>query len=102
MIKIAVFCAAGMSTSVLVSKMEKSAKEKGLEIEIEEFPEAQMAKHLDGVDLVLLGPQVRFVMPKAKKICDPLGIPVEVIASVDYGMMNGQKVLESALKLINQ
>lgn len=102
MIKIAVFCAAGMSTSVLVSKMEKSAKEKGLEIEIAAFPEAQMAKHLDGVDLVLLGPQVRFVMPKAKKICDPLGIPVEVIASVDYGMMNGQKVLESALKLINQ
>lgn len=102
MIKIALFCAAGMSTSVLVSKMEKAAKEKGIDVEIEAFPESQMSKHLDGVSVVLLGPQVRFVLQKAKKICEPLGIPVDVIAPVDYGMMNGAKVLENALKLANK
>ncbi len=102
MIKIALFCAAGMSTSVLVSKMKKAAQEKGVEVDVEAFPDASMAKHLNGVDVVLLGPQVRFILPKVKKLCDPLGIPVEVIASVDYGMMNGQKVLESALKLIKK
>ncbi|HEX9024911.1 MAG TPA: PTS sugar transporter subunit IIB, partial [Clostridium sp.] len=36
---------------------------------------------------------------KAKKICGPKGIPVDVIPMVDYGMMNGAKVLDFALKL---
>ncbi|MBU3160444.1 PTS sugar transporter subunit IIB [Clostridium frigoris] len=102
MIKIALFCAAGMSTSLLVTKMEKAAKAKGLEVEIEAFPEAQMSKHLDGVAVALLGPQIRYVLPRAQKTCGALGIPVAVIASIDYGMMNGEKVLESALKLIDK
>lgn len=99
MIKIALFCAAGMSTSMLVNKMDQAAQEMGIPVKIEAFPEAQMQKHLDGVSVVLLGPQVRFVLPKAEKLCSPLGIPVEVINTVDYGMLNGKKVLENALKL---
>ncbi|MBU3182734.1 PTS sugar transporter subunit IIB [Clostridium psychrophilum] len=102
MIKIALFCAAGMSTSLLVTKMEIAAKEKGIEVDIDAFPEARMSKHLEGVAVALLGPQVGYALPRAKKICDPLGIPVAVIASVDYGMMNGAKVLESAIKLIDK
>ena len=35
MIKIRLFCAAGMSTSLLVNKMKAAAKEKGLEADIE-------------------------------------------------------------------
>lgn len=102
MIKIVLFCNAGMSTSLLVTKMEKAAKEKGLEVDIEAFPEAQMSKHLEGVSVALLGPQIKYVLARAKKLCAPLGIPVAVIASVDYGMMNGAKVLESAIKLIDK
>jgi PTS system cellobiose-specific IIB component len=99
MIKILLFCNAGMSTSMLVSKMQKAAKNKGIDAHIEAFPEAQMAKKLEGVDVVLLGPQVKFILSKAKSLCEPKGIPVDVISAMDYGMMNGEKVLEYALKL---
>lgn len=99
MVKINLFCAAGMSTSLLVNKMKKAAQEKHIEAEIEAYPESQMEKHLDGMDVALLGPQVGYTLPKAKKICGPQGIPVEVIPMVDYGMMNGAKVLELALNL---
>jgi Phosphotransferase system cellobiose-specific component IIB len=99
MIKIRLFCAAGMSTSLLVNKMKEAAKVKGIEVDIEAFPEGQMDKNLDGVDVALLGPQVGYTIGKAKKICEPKGIPVDVIPMVDYGMMNGQKVLDFALKL---
>lgn len=99
MVKIALFCAAGMSTSMLVSKMRKAAEAKGIQVEIDAFPEAQMLKQLDGVNVALLGPQVAYTLPKAKKICDEKGVPVAVIPSVDYGMMNGEKVLAMALKL---
>ncbi len=100
--KIRLFCAAGMSTSLLVSKMKDAAKVKGVEVDIEAFPEGQMDKHLDSVNVALLGPQVGYTLGKAKKICEPLGIPVDVIPMVDYGMMNGAKVLEFALNLANK
>jgi len=99
MITIRLFCAAGMSTSLLVNKMKDAAKAKGIEADIEAFPEGQMDKHLDNVTVALLGPQVGYTLGKAKKICEPLGIPVDVIPMVDYGMMNGAKVLDFALKL---
>ena len=99
MITIRLFCAAGMSTSLLVNKMKAAAKGKGIDADIEAFPEGQMDKHLDNVNVALLGPQVGYTLGKAKKICDVKGIPVDVIPMVDYGMMNGEKVLEFALKL---
>lgn len=100
MVTIKLFCAAGMSTSMLVARMKKAAEAKGVEANIEAFPEGQMAKHLDGLDVALLGPQVGYTLPNSKKICEPAGVPVAVIPTADYGMMNGDKVLEFALKLI--
>ncbi|MDB2156689.1 PTS sugar transporter subunit IIB [Clostridium butyricum] len=100
MITIKLFCASGMSTSVLVNKMKEAAKAKGVEAEIAAFPESQMDKHLESMDVALLGPQVGYRLANAKALCGPKGIPVEVIPMVDYGMMNGAKVLDLALGLV--
>lgn len=100
MVTIKLFCASGMSTSVLVNKMKDAAKAKGVEAEIAAFPESQMDKHLDSMDVALLGPQVGYRLANAKSLCDPKGIAVQVIPMLDYGMMNGAKVLDLALSLI--
>lgn len=100
MIKIKLFCASGMSTSVLVSKMRDAAKAKGIECEINAYSESKIDEHLNSMDVALLGPQVAYTLPKIKEKCDPAGVPVEVIPMVDYGMMNGVKVLDFALSLI--
>lgn len=102
MITIRLFCAAGMSTSLLVKKMKDAAKSKGIEVDIEAFPESQMDKYLENVDVALLGPQVGYTLGKAKKICEQKGVPVDVIPIVDYGMLNGPKVLDFALKLASK
>ena len=99
MITIRLFCAAGMSTSLLVNKMKESASKRGLEVDIAAFQEGQMDKHLDGVDVALLGPQVGYRLTNAKAVCGPKKVPIDVIPMVDYGMMNGEKVLDFALKL---
>lgn len=96
---IRLFCAAGMSTSVLVRKMEEAAKQKGKDADIAAFPIADMERELEGVDVALLGPQVGFQLNKAKEICGPKGIPVDVIPMQDYGMCNGMNVLKFAYKL---
>lgn len=97
---IKLFCASGMSTSVLVGKMREAAQVKGIECEISAYPEAQIDQHLKSMDVALLGPQVAYTLPKVKEKCDPAGVPVEVIPMIDYGMMNGAKVLDLALSLI--
>lgn len=98
--KIALFCSAGMSTSLLVTKMQKAAAVKGIEVSIDAFPEATMEKKLDDVDAVLIGPQIKYLLRKLKKICDEKGVPISVINTMDYGMMDGEKVLNQALKMM--
>lgn len=102
MIKIGLFCAAGMSTSMLVEKMRKAAIEKCIEAEINAYPESELSKIVEGIDVALLGPQVKFMLAKAKTICEPKAVPVDVINTMDYGMMKGDNVLEMALKLASK
>ncbi len=70
---IRLFCAAGMSTSLLVKKMEEAAKEKGKDADIAAYPFTDMERMIEGVDVALLGPQVGYQLARAKEICDPKG-----------------------------
>lgn len=97
--KILLVCAAGMSTSLLVNKMLAAAKEKGVEIEITALPVSEASKLVDQMDIVLLGPQVRFQKAQVDALVKGR-IPVEVIDMRLYGTMNGKAVLENALSKI--
>ncbi|GFP74672.1 PTS sugar transporter subunit IIB [Clostridium fungisolvens] len=100
MLQITLICAGGMSTSMLVAKMQKSAKDKGIETEIRATAEGKFKKeYSDKTDVLLLGPQVGFMLNDFKKEYEPKGMKVDVIDSIDYGMMNGEKVLNKALSL---
>lgn len=98
--KILLCCSAGMSTSLLVTKMLKAAEEQGIEVTIDAVPEAEVHKRDGQFDVLLLGPQVRFLFNKFKGLYEPKGVPVDVINTVEYGTMNGAKVLAHALRLI--
>lgn len=97
--KILLVCAAGMSTSLLVNKMKAAAKEKGFEIDIDALPVSECASVVDKVDIVLLGPQVRFQKPQVDALVKGR-VPVEVIDMKLYGTMNGKVILEGVLKTL--
>ena len=91
-------CATGMSTSLLVNRMKEAAETKEIEFQIEAHPVGQIEKYGEAADVILLGPQVRYELKNVKAKYP--NKPVEVINMQDYGMMNGNKVLDTALKLI--
>lgn len=95
-------CNAGMSTSMLVKKMKEAAKEKGVEVEINAIPIDDLKSHLTNTGVVLLGPQVKYMLDKAKEIIGEQNIATDTINTMDYGMMKGEKVLNSALALMNE
>ena len=91
--KLMLVCNAGMSTSMLVSKIERAAKDQGIELEVAAFEKA-----INDWDVVMLGPQVRHCLPQLKKATDKT--PIEVIDMKDYGLMNGANVLKKALEIV--
>lgn len=102
--KIMLVCSAGMSTSLLVTKMEQAAEKVGDEVEIFALPMSDGINRLSTVDCVLLGSQVRFNLGKIKEEAAKVnpGLPVDVIDMKDYGMMNGEKVYNYAKKLMDE
>ncbi|MFB9768697.1 PTS sugar transporter subunit IIB [Lactiplantibacillus modestisalitolerans] len=97
-------CSAGMSTSLLVSKMQKAAEADGLDYKIFATSSADIDHQLAAdphPDVLMLGPQVRYMANDVKKKTDKVGIPMDIINMSDYGMMNGEKVLQAARALLN-
>ncbi|SFB27176.1 PTS system, cellobiose-specific IIB component [Lentibacillus halodurans] len=99
--KIALVCSAGMSTSMLVNKMRKSAEEREIKVEIDAFAEADLKNNLDQLDVVLIGPQVRYLEKQIRQHAEPKGIKVGIIDQMAYGMIKGEKVLDQAIELKN-
>lgn len=97
MIKILLACNLGMSTSLLVTRMEKAALSKKIEVDIKALPASKAEEEIDNWDIILLGPQVRYYQKELEKKSQGK-IPVLVIDMRDYGVMDGPKVLDVALK----
>lgn len=98
MVNILLCCSAGMSTSLLVTKMQKVAEKRGLEATIWAVSADEAGQHVDNADVVLLGPQIKFLRGDIESLTG--GKPLEVIPMRDYGMLNGEAVLDLALGLI--
>ncbi|EMK1119705.1 PTS sugar transporter subunit IIB [Listeria monocytogenes] len=95
-------CSAGMSTSLLVKKMTEAIEKQQVDATVIAVAEVDFDKYKGNVDVVLLAPQVRFLEKNLKRVLDPLGIPVAIINGIDYGTMEGEKVLNDALAMIEK
>ena len=93
--KILLCCAAGMSTSLLVTKM----KPDGLDVEIEALPINEGLDKVNDVDVILLGPQVGYTKSNFEQAAAGR-INVTVIPMADYGRMNAKKINDEAMKLM--
>lgn len=93
-------CSAGMSTSLLVNKIKAIVKEKGLEVNIIAASEAEAKSYQGRIDVLLLGPQVKFLLKKMEDLMAPQGTKVAVINSLSYGTLDGEAVLNQALELL--
>lgn len=92
-------CSAGMSTSLLVTKMIEAAKKEGIDGEIWAVSVDNIKTEVDKADVILLGPQIRFRLKEVEKSVADKNIPVAVIDMVSYGSMNGEKVVKQALDI---
>ncbi|WWR16386.1 PTS sugar transporter subunit IIB [Lachnospiraceae bacterium JLR.KK008] len=97
------FCNAGMSTSLLASRMQKVANEHQLPIEVKAFSDTQMNDIVNefNPEVILLGPQVKHLYDKVAERYGKDRV-VSVIDSTDYGNVDGERVLKKAMKLYKE
>lgn len=95
--KIVLFCNAGLSTSMLVRKMEEEAKHIGYETEIQAYPVVEAKSKAKDADIVLLGPQIMYM---EKQVREKVDCPVILIDRRCYGMMDGKSVIATVRKTL--
>ena len=94
------FCSAGMSTSLLVSKMRAQAEKYEVPVVIEAFPETVPPEKDQRTDVVWLGPQIVHMLAEIQRLLP--NKPVEVIDSGLYGKIDGLGVLKAAVAAIKK
>ena len=93
--KIILVCNAGMSTGMLAKRIQEASKG---EMDVHAYGEAEYIDYLDGVELILVGPQIRHQIPTIEANAN--GIPVKSIAPQHYGMMDGNGVYKEIMKIL--
>lgn len=86
---------------MLVKKMQDAAAAKGVEANIWAVGDAESKEESKKADIIMLGPQVRYLEKKMKERVNNEK-PVVVIDMMSYGTMNGAKVLDQAIAEINK
>lgn len=99
--RIMLACCAGMSTSLVVAKMKEAAKKRGKDYTIWAVEQGQIEEELGNFDVLLLGPQVRHIQRKVRKIIGD-SLPMATIDPVAYGRCDGEAVLNQAEELVNK
>lgn len=91
---IVLLCNMGMSTSLMVNKMRAAAKDSGYECEINAYALQKASEIIPTADILLVGPQIAFELNRLRREYPDKRI--EKIEMMDYGRMDGKKVLEHA------
>jgi PTS system cellobiose-specific IIB component len=100
MIRVVLVCAAGMSSSLIEEKIRQAAAAAGMPMELKAVDATSMGfwdYERDHVDVILVAPQVRFKKRSILEKAEPLGIIVQDIDTVAYGMVDGEKIFAQVL-----
>ena len=103
MIRVVLVCAAGMSSSLLEEKIRLAAAAAGKEMDLRAVDSTRISLwdyENDRMDVILVAPQVRFKKKGIIQKAEPLGIIVQDIDTVAYGMIDGEKIFNQVLDAI--
>lgn len=98
--KILLACSAGMSTSLLENSIKKYAEASGIKVEVIAKASNEAKEVIKEYDVVLLGPQVKFMEASFKQAAGT--IPVVVIPPQIYAMAKGEECFKLAKDAVSK
>lgn len=100
--RILLVCSAGMSTTLVIRKMENALLEDEKNWEIDARPVEQFKDVYKDYDVILLAPQIRYKKQELKELSEKENIPLAIINTIDYGLAKGENILDIVREQINK
>ncbi len=95
-------CGGGMSSGFMAQNVAKAGREEGLTINIEAIGESEIEDYIEGKDLVLLGPHMKYLEEELSEVIRSFGVPYDFISDQDYATMNGKSILKQAKEILQK
>ncbi len=102
-IKVVLVCAAGMSSSLLEEKIRQAAQKAGREMQLKAVDSSRIGLwdyEKESMDIILVAPQVRFLKRGIAKRAEPLGVIVQDIDTIAYGMVDGEMIFKQVMEAL--
>ena len=108
--KVLFICCAGMSSSLVVKKLEdyikilNSSENTRINLVIEAVPLDKFKNLNDDYELILLAPQIAYKLKEFKSLASSKNksIPVSVVKGIDYGLLKVDNILSSIMQLLSE
>lgn len=97
MYNIVLLCQYGASTGLVANKIKEAATARGIEVTVNAYSAGSIGDVINTADIILLGPQVRFRLNGFLKEYGDKGVPIVAMQPTDYGRLNGEGILNTAL-----
>lgn len=101
-VKLIILCSWGATSSQLAQKVQEAAEARGLNVIADAGGTGEFKQKASEYDVALLEPQVRHLRKEVTKTADQYGIPVDLVDQRAFALMDGNKVLDQALNLLNK
>lgn len=97
--RVLLVCALGMSTSILVSNMRKFADQ---DDRIEMCSSANILEHFQGVDVILIGPEIKHTFNAIKNEAQRQGKIAAMMETMAFAKIDGAYMYKQAKDLYAQ
>lgn len=93
-------CGAGASSGFMAQAIRKASKKRGFEMSVQAKSESQLAEYLDKIDVLLIGPHLKYMEDELKEKVSAYHIKVAIIPQNIYGTLDGNKAVDLIMELI--
>lgn len=99
--KVLLICGTGASSGFMAKNIRKAAKNQGVELDIKARSDSEVDEYIEEIDLLLVGPHLKYMMEDLRHDAEANNIPAELISEEAYGSLDGEAVLEQIKSLLN-
>lgn len=98
-LRVLLCCGAGFSSGFLAQKARQAVKKRRLDMSIDARSESVISEYVNKMDMLLVGPHYESAMARLKEEYEPKGIKVGLIPADIYSALNGEELVNLALRM---
>lgn len=94
--KVLIVCGAGASSGFMAKNIRQELKKRELtgEYSFLARSDTELEEYIEDIDMLLLGPHLKYMYTSMKEYCDGFNVPVYVIDQKAYGMLDGGTIID--------